>query len=184
MERVFEDRKASRSLAVPTSDPAVRQRLRDLGEPQTCFAEANVDRRERLREALLRERQRRVEMGEGEDDVRSEESGDEGEEQDEEFYTEGTEALLEARRDIAWYSLARAKQRIARQRWEAKLSLEELVRQRQRTYEPFKVSRRVSVKQWTSTDSFSLTLPPPALHLPRLATRLRPAHLPSPLLTR
>lgn len=141
----FENRKVSRSLAVPTNDSAVRLRLRELGEPITCFAEAKVDRRERLRAVLLQERQRRNEArarGEigsdedSDDEVKSESSDDE--EQEEEFYTEGSDDLLAARRDIAWYSLTRAKHRIHRQREEAKIPLANIVHARKATYEPLK----------------------------------------------
>ena len=45
-------RKLARSLAVPTSDPKVRLRLRQLGEPVTCFGEREMDRRERLVEIV------------------------------------------------------------------------------------------------------------------------------------
>lgn len=144
----FETRKLSRSLAVPTNDQAVRLRLRDLGEPTTCFAEANVDRRERLREGLVKERQRRLEArllkAEGSDgdeqdeDVRSE--SEEGGEQEEEFFTEGGPDLLEARRDMAWYSLARAKTRIERQRREAKVPLATVVGSRRAVFDPLRVS--------------------------------------------
>lgn len=141
-------------MAVPTNDVRVRLRLRELGEPTTIFAEANVDRRERLREALLKERQRRIDAkaaaagakqagGDGdsddeeEEDVRSESDQSE-EEQDEEFYTEGSQELLEARRDIAWYSLARARRRIEKQKQEATIPLVDLVKRRKQVYEPLK----------------------------------------------
>lgn len=147
--RHFADRKALRSLAVPTNDVRVRLRLRELGEPITLFAEANVDRRERLREVFLKEQQRRIEAraarieagetvsdaGAEEDAVRSE-SEDDSDDQEEEFYTEGTQELLAARQDIAWYSLARARRRIQKQRGEASLPLADLVRRRKQTYEP------------------------------------------------
>lgn len=47
-------RKIARNLAVPTSDPKVRSRLRELGEPITCFGEREMDRRERLRSVLAK----------------------------------------------------------------------------------------------------------------------------------
>lgn len=94
---------------------------------------------------LLRERQRRIEakargeaISDDDDEVKSESS--EEEEQDEEFYTEGTQQLLDARRDIAWYSLTRAKKRIHRQRNEAKVPLVSVVSTRRAVYEPLKVS--------------------------------------------
>lgn len=71
-------RKAARSLAVPTDDAKVRIKLRALGLPHTLFGERRPDRRERLREALVQEKQRRKETGEESEpeSVKSEESED------------------------------------------------------------------------------------------------------------
>jgi len=99
----LESRKTARSLAVPTDDAKVRQRLRQLGQPITLFGERRPDRRERLREELVKEGQRREQEGEEAESVVSEES--EEEEQEEEFFTEGTDALLRARQSIARTSL-------------------------------------------------------------------------------
>ena len=111
-------------MAVPTDDNRVRLRLREIGEPITLFGERPVDRRDRLRELLtdLAERQDAAaadrdldeEMADAEDAEAQEEA-----EQQEEFYTEGTDALLEARKDMARFSLPRAKARVARQREES-----------------------------------------------------------------
>ncbi|CAO1635723.1 unnamed protein product [Sympodiomycopsis kandeliae] len=145
--QLFENRKASRSLAVPTNDTAVRLRLRELNEPTTCFGEANVDRRERLRSVLLAERQRRTAakakgeadgMDTDDDEVGTESESDDEDEQAEEFYTEGSQELLAARRDIAYYSLNKAKRRIQRQRIEAKVPLASVVKSRRSIYEPLK----------------------------------------------
>lgn len=58
-------------------------------------------------------------------------TGAEGQgEQEEEFYTEGIQELLEARRSIARYSLPRAKARIARQREEATIPLRTHIKHR------------------------------------------------------
>lgn len=103
---------------------------------------------------LLKERQRRIEErvakggaaeSDGEDDeVKSESEGDDSEE-DEEFFTEGTDDLLQSRKDVAWYSLARAKRRIDRQRKEAQVPLSKLVAFRRQVFDPLKVSKMVSV---------------------------------------
>lgn len=63
-------------------------------------------------------------FGEADDD------GDEGEEEEEEgeFYTEGSPELLEARRQMARYSLPRAKQRVEFQRLESTIPVETHVR--------------------------------------------------------
>lgn len=75
-----------------------------------------------------------LEAGEdGEGDVQmqeaTQEDGGQGE-QDEEFYTEGVEELLEARRAIARYSLPRAKARIASQKIESSISLRNHIKHR------------------------------------------------------
>jgi U4/U6 small nuclear ribonucleoprotein PRP4 len=92
------DRKAKgRRLAVPTNDADVRKRLREFKEPITLFGERREDRRERLRNLMTR-------LGDVEETDESE-----SEESDvvEEFYTEGTPDLLEARQWISSYSLKR-----------------------------------------------------------------------------
>jgi U4/U6 small nuclear ribonucleoprotein PRP4 len=73
----LESRKTARSLAVPTDDAKVRQRLRQLGQPITLFGERRPDRRERLREELVKEGQRREQEGEEAESVVSEESEEE-----------------------------------------------------------------------------------------------------------
>lgn len=113
------DRKrAARQLALPTNDLEVRGLLRAQGEPQTLFGERPEDRRDRLRALLARARQGEQgqggdepieRYGDGEEDSGTEdsdESMDEGE-REEEFYTEGTLKLKEARRNMAEYSIPR-----------------------------------------------------------------------------
>ena len=68
---------------------------------------------------------------EGDGDSQMTEGGAEGE-QEEEFYTEGTKELLEARRETARYSLPRAKERLARQREAANIPLRTHIRHRKR----------------------------------------------------
>ncbi|KAN0063678.1 hypothetical protein ACQY0O_003727 [Thecaphora frezii] len=140
----IDSRKFARSIAVPTSDPKVRKRLRELGEPITCFGEREMDRRERLRGVLAKLLQQagdlvdarqpaQQDQGSGEDDDEDDES-----EKEEEFFTEGSDRLLESRRLIAAYSLRRAKRRIARQRREAGVPLTKLLAMRKRIFEPIK----------------------------------------------
>lgn len=119
-------------MAVPTDDTRVRMRLRELGEPITLFGEGPADRRDRLRELLtdLAERQEAdgdVDMMEAAADA--EEAADEAEQQ-EEFYTEGTEELLRARQAIARYSLPRAKARVARLTEESTIPLRTHIKHR------------------------------------------------------
>ncbi|KAL4798214.1 WD40-repeat-containing domain protein [Aspergillus venezuelensis] len=128
----FERKRRAAAMAVPTDDTRVRMRLRELGEPITLFGEGPADRRDRLRELLtdLAEQQdaaaaEDVEMGE----AAGEDEEDEGEQQ-EEFYSPGTEELLKARKDIARYSLPRAKARVARQREESTIPLRTHIKHR------------------------------------------------------
>ncbi|KAK5677525.1 hypothetical protein LTS10_010097 [Elasticomyces elasticus] len=118
------------SLAVPTDDKRVRQELRSRGEPITIFGERPEDRRDRLRELLYREQE-----GGGEDDDEdmldaADNRGDGDDEEEGEFYTQGSDALLEARKDIARFSLPRAKKRIAHQRLESAIPVQTHVRHR------------------------------------------------------
>ncbi|KAL0145985.1 WD40 repeat-like protein [Mucor lusitanicus] len=112
----FERRKRAFQIAVPTDDGRVRQRLRDIGEPQCLFGEGPGDRRDRLRYLLSKIQGHEVES--------EEESASEAEEEDnEEFFTPGSVELLEARKWITKYSLPRAKQRNDRQKEESNIPL-------------------------------------------------------------
>ncbi|KAJ3138721.1 U4/U6 small nuclear ribonucleoprotein Prp4 [Geranomyces variabilis] len=113
----FERKRLARNLAVPTDDARVRLRLRDEGEPITLFGEGPAERRDRLRSILAQKLHDRdpdavLEESEGESDV------DEKEEPEEEFYTYGPDELLDARRDIAIFSISRARQRLIAHREE------------------------------------------------------------------
>ncbi|KAJ5157598.1 uncharacterized protein N7482_008698 [Penicillium canariense] len=122
----FERKRRAAAMVVPTDDNRVRLRLRELGEPITLFGEGPVDRRDRLRELLTDRADRQ-----GEGDIEMEEGGEEEEvEQQEEFYTEGTDQLLEARKAIARYSLPRAKARVARLKDESTIPLRTHVKHR------------------------------------------------------
>ncbi|GAA5987995.1 hypothetical protein JCM5350_007854 [Sporobolomyces pararoseus] len=142
-------KKLARKIALPTNDGEVRSRLRQLEQPVTLFGEGPADRRDRLREFLARirmeeqrERRERGEEGGGsESEGDEEEDGDkEGEEddddeEDEEFYTEGSLQLKKARKEIANYSLPRARKRIARQRLDSTVTLARLMDVRKTVFE-------------------------------------------------
>ncbi|GAA5943438.1 U4/U6-U5 snRNP complex subunit PRP4 [Sporobolomyces koalae] len=133
-------KKLARKIALPTNDGEVRARLRELDQPVTLFGEGPADRRDRLRDLLAQARMSKMGSGangdgieiEGADDQGSDEDGDDDDaddddDQDEEFYTEGSIELKKARRDLADYSLPRARKRIARQRTDATVPLARLM---------------------------------------------------------
>lgn len=127
--RDFLMKRRAQAMAVPTNDLAVCSRLRKLGEPVTLFGEREMERRDRLRsimvkleaegqlERILKELDGNFESMPGmEEDV-----GVGGEEELEApltypFYTEGTKDLLDARLEMARYSIERAKHRLDRAR--------------------------------------------------------------------
>ena len=113
----------------------VKAKLRELGEPIVLFGEGPSDRRDRLKELLVV----REEAG---DDVEMADAGGATEqksgEAEEEFYTTGLEELLKARRNIARYSLPRAKRRIAFQKQESTILLRTHVRHRKAIKERLK----------------------------------------------
>lgn len=101
-------KKTARRLAVPTKDLDVRARLREEGEPITLFGERPEDRRDRLRAIWNQKRAAKAKdeaMDDDSDD--SSDSGDDGE-KEEEFYTEGTLELKQARKNIAEFSMDRS----------------------------------------------------------------------------
>ncbi|KAI9018624.1 WD40-repeat-containing domain protein [Phycomyces nitens] len=107
----FERRKRARQLAVPTDDIRVRQRLREINEPQCLFGEGPGDRRDRLRYLLSKQEEADMTFNL---------------KMLEEFFTPGTIELLEARKWITSYSLPRAKARIERQKAEMDIPLVQL----------------------------------------------------------
>ncbi|MBW0487693.1 hypothetical protein O181_027408 [Austropuccinia psidii MF-1] len=133
----------SRKLAVPTNEVAIRVRLRELGEPMTLFGERPEDRRDRLRYVLSQIAEAKgweleKEPGMGQDDGAGDEDNEKFDDEDEEFYTEGSEALLIARRSIAEFSLANARKRITRQKLEANLPLSKIMATRKAVYAELK----------------------------------------------
>ena len=125
----FARKRKAASIAVPTDDKRVRVELRSRGEPITLFGERPEDRRDRLRDLLYREQE-----GDDGDDAEmrdaTEEPGEGADEEEGEFYTQGSDALLEARKEIARYTLPRAKQRIAHQRLDSAIPVQTHVRHR------------------------------------------------------
>ncbi|CAG8371761.1 unnamed protein product [Penicillium salamii] len=120
----FERKRRAAAMVVPTDDTKVRARLRELGEPITLFGEGPSERRDRLRELL-------TDMAEQQGgDIEMEEPEEEDEEQQEEFYTLGSDELLAARKNIAHYSLPRAKARVARLKEESTIPLRTHVKHR------------------------------------------------------
>ncbi|KAK1850705.1 u4 u6 small nuclear ribonucleoprotein prp4 [Colletotrichum chrysophilum] len=114
----MERKKLAASIAVPTDDNRVRARLRELGEPITLFGEGKPERRDRLRDLLA------IQKEMDDVDVEMQEAGDEdADDQDEEFYTPGGPALLQARIDIVKYSLPRARRRVQFQKAESTIPL-------------------------------------------------------------
>ncbi|MCO5605210.1 hypothetical protein L7F22_059390 [Adiantum nelumboides] len=138
---MLDARAKARNMAVPTDDAKVRSRLRELGEPITCFGERRPDRRERLREVLVKIQQRRREAGEVDEDdeeVKSESEEEDDDEQEEEFFTEGTQELLRARTSMAVYSLKAAARRIASQKEQAKIPIAKIVATRKALFAPIR----------------------------------------------
>ncbi|KAK3049995.1 hypothetical protein LTR09_008650 [Extremus antarcticus] len=123
----FKRKREAAAIAVPTDDKRVRADLRSRGEPQTLFGERPEDRRDRLRELLYADQH-------GNDDESMQDATPAGEGDDEddvgEFYTEGAPELLEARREVARYSLPRTAKRIAHQRLESKIPVATHVKHR------------------------------------------------------
>ncbi|KAJ7946686.1 Wd40 repeat protein-u4/u6 small nuclear ribonucleoprotein prp4 [Quillaja saponaria] len=121
MQELMMKRRAA-ALAVPTNDMAVRARLRRLGEPITLFGEREMERRDRLRMIMAKldaEGQLEKLMKAHEEE---EAAGYAAREDAEEeilqypFYTEGSKSVLDARIDIAKYSISRAALRLQRAR--------------------------------------------------------------------
>ncbi|XP_010258680.1 PREDICTED: U4/U6 small nuclear ribonucleoprotein PRP4-like protein [Nelumbo nucifera] len=111
------------ALAVPTNDSAVRARLRRLGEPITLFGEREMERRDRLRMIMVKldaEGQLEKLLKAHEDEEAAAAAtvveGDGEGPQTYPFYTEGSKELLEARVDIAKYSIVKAAMRLERAR--------------------------------------------------------------------
>ncbi|KAI3906005.1 hypothetical protein MKW92_018702 [Papaver armeniacum] len=122
-EKIMQDHLLKRrayALAVPTNDSAVRARLRRLGEPVTLFGEREMERRDRLRKIMVNldpEHQDKLfkahEDEEAANAAAADDSDGEGPQQYP-FYTEGSQELLQARINIAKYSIVKAALRLER----------------------------------------------------------------------
>lgn len=110
---VINDHRAQNGkLTVPTDDAEVRAELRKLGEPITLFGEQKPERRQRLLRLVSEQKHTNFGFGETEDELMDEDE----DQDDEEFYTPGTEALREARVKILHASVDKAHERIERQK--------------------------------------------------------------------
>ncbi|GMJ00523.1 LACHESIS, proline-rich protein 4 [Hibiscus trionum] len=120
MQDLLMKRRAA-ALAVPTNDMAVRTRLRRLGEPITLFGEREMERRERLRMIMAKldsegQLEKLMKAHEEEEAAVSAKAEDFEEDIEYPFYTEGPKVLLDARIDIAKYSIVNAAARLQRAR--------------------------------------------------------------------
>ncbi|KAK4659319.1 hypothetical protein QC762_109120 [Podospora pseudocomata] len=119
----FERKRFAATIAVPTDDGRVRAKLRELGEPITLFGEGPVDRRDRLRELLTEQAQQATGQESADVEMQDASNDEEAEEQEEEFYSRGTQELLDARIEIAKFTIPRAKRRVEFQKKEATIPL-------------------------------------------------------------
>lgn len=106
----------------------MRIELRSRGEPITLFGERPEDRRDRLRQILYSEQQDDEDTSVA--DATPGGAQDDDEEEVGEFYIEGSQALLDARRKIARYSLPRAAERVRFQRIESTIPVATHVKHR------------------------------------------------------
>ncbi|XP_038991242.1 U4/U6 small nuclear ribonucleoprotein PRP4-like protein isoform X2 [Hibiscus syriacus] len=118
MQDLLMKRRAA-ALAVPTNDMAVRTRLRRLGEPITLFGEREMERRERLRMIMAKldaegQLDKLMKAHEEEEAAISAKAEDIEEDIEYPFYTYGPKELLDARIDIAKYSIVKAAARLQR----------------------------------------------------------------------
>lgn len=120
----IEVRRIARSLIVPTDDNDVRQDLRTRALPVCLFGEDAHDRRERLRFVIANEVYNKKSTNESNPvspsvETSNDKNGaknDHMELTEEDFYTEGQQALHQLRLQIALPSLKRARARLLRQR--------------------------------------------------------------------
>jgi WD40 repeat protein len=137
--RKFEAHRRARTINVPTAVHEVKARLRDLGNPITLFGEDHADRRERLREviakleldqeqldklqAIINQNAASAAAGASSASgtasvpvagptIVSQDKVLTGAAQKEVLYSNASEHLVNARREIAAYSFARAQQRL------------------------------------------------------------------------
>jgi len=135
----FDRKRRAAAIIVPTDDGRVRTRLREVGEPITLFGEGPAERRARLRTLLLEQEEQRSGLdADGDITITDEPEDAEKEKDQEEFYTEGTDQLVQARQDIARFSLRRAQHKIAFQKIESTIPLRTHVKHRNEIKEKLK----------------------------------------------
>ncbi|KAJ2346883.1 hypothetical protein GGF43_004884, partial [Coemansia sp. RSA 2618] len=133
----FDRKRIARSIAVPTNDIHVRDALRKHGHPVCLFGEDPGDRRDRLRYILSKLAIERRDASEEPLEIVGDEAESDQDDQDDDddvqevFYTEGSDMLLHARQNIARQSLARAGERVERQREDCTVDLAAVRRLRQ-----------------------------------------------------
>ena len=128
LKESIEKRKRSRELALPTNDGQVKLKLREFDEPICLFGEAAPERRERLRDVMLKNLD--IETLEG-GELRGAETlaerqalsrpqaqpaDDEEEKRKEVFFSEGSAELKEARKWLLVDSIGRAARRLEAER--------------------------------------------------------------------
>lgn len=118
MQEFLMKRRAA-ALAVPTNDMSVRARLRRLGEPITLFGEREMERRDRLRMIMVKldaegQLEKLMKAHEEEEAAPSAKAEEADEQVEYPFYTEGSKELLDARIDIAKFSISRTASRLQR----------------------------------------------------------------------
>lgn len=131
LEDQFSRKRGIAAVVVPTDDLRVRERHRELGQPVTLFGEGPAERRDRLREYIYNLQTSSSVDADGDTTLFDAAANiTTQDDEQEEFYTEGTPALLAARRDIAVTSIRRAARRVAYLRKEAQAPLRAHVRHR------------------------------------------------------
>ena len=100
------------SLKLPTKDDEIKIKLRELGEPIILFGEKIYERQDRLKKHILDY----IKRHNGITDFLKETFGGKKKENiieiNEEFYTEGTEELLELRKKLSIFSIIRSSYRL------------------------------------------------------------------------
>ncbi|CAH2353546.1 U4/U6 small nuclear ribonucleoprotein Prp4p [[Candida] railenensis] len=122
---VINERKPANLVNAPTTDDQVRKALRGIGEPVTYFGEDKADRRARLVDLLSNRNLKGTEEGNGfgsEDEFEDSDVDDEMDDDNEEFYTPGSDELLTIRKEILSYSLDKSRNRLAAQKKHASKS--------------------------------------------------------------
>lgn len=124
----LEIQKRASTIQVPTLSHQVRDALRQMGLPVRLFGENLANIRDRLRMELARrqqqEQQQPVTTLEGGEAQKQQQQQQQDEEQVTK-YTRASQALVEARQEIAKFSIQRAKERLERERQLRLLAVEE-----------------------------------------------------------